>query len=129
MEDQVTQNARIEEAEYRSWAEFTEAEKAAALAGLGKHIVKQQPWWGQETAAKALLRDLGRRWEPGWRLADSPINWGELPRGELADRLLQVAEWSTSDEGVQAPFLRDACLDMVEDLRRGRGMPREGRER
>jgi DNA-binding transcriptional LysR family regulator len=34
-----------------------------------------------------------------------------------------------SDDGVKAPFLRDACLDMAEDLRRGRGMAREGRER
>jgi hypothetical protein len=130
MEDQVTQNRRIEQAEYRAWSEFSEKEKAAALAALGKHIVKTHPWWGQVEAAKVLvLRDLRRQRESGVRLPDSPISWGELTRGELADRLLQVAEWSTSDDGMRAPWLRDACLDMAEDLGRGRGMAREGRGR
>lgn len=124
MNDQVTQNAQVERAEYRAWAEFTEAEKAAALMALGRHVLQQRPWWGQEVAAEALVRDLGRRWEPGWRVSASPIDWSELSRGELADRLLQVADWSIRDDGMKAPFLRDACLDMAEDLQRGRGMTR-----
>jgi hypothetical protein len=129
MEDQVSQNARIERDECRSWAEFTEAEKAAALMALGRHVLQERPWWGQEGAAAVLVSDLSRRAEPAWKQADSPIEWGHLSRRELADRLLEVADWSASEEGMKSPVLRDACLDMVDDLRRGRGMTREGRER
>ena len=123
MEDQVTQNVEAER--WRAWEEFSEVEKAAALSSLGRHLLHRHPSWTQEAAASAMLYGLQVQLRYKERF-DSPIPWEELSREQLAGRLVEVADWCGAPEG-QPHHLRDACLDVAEDLRRTRS--RAGRER
>lgn len=126
MQDQVTQNARYEDSHvWRAWEQFTEAEKAAALSALGTHLLERHPRWTREAAALAVMfgNQVQLRHQ---RQIESPIAWAELTPEQMAGRLVEVADWCGVPEG-QKHYLRDACLDVAEDLRRTRS--REGRER
>lgn len=122
----MTQNARAEQAQvYRHWEEFTAEEKAAALRGLAK-FMRGKPHWSQEAGAVAVLTSMHLDMEGR---TPSPVVWSELTRPELKTRLLEIAAWDDGAHSGDAPYLRDACLDLADDLNRQRSKEREGRER
>lgn len=124
MEDQAAQNAQVER--WRAWAEFSELEKAAALSSLGGALLHKHPGWTQEAGALAILHGMTFQLERNEHQA-SPIRWEELPREQLAGRLVEVADWCQKEQGERMQRLHDVCLDVAEELRRNR--TREGRER
>jgi len=127
IEDQVTQNARVEEAE-RVWAELSEREKGAALLGLSQHL-RHRPdtvGFGAWVYAYAV----------GWKLASGreytpPLSWEGVPDRELDYRLREIGAWAKTECELapDMPRLGDSCFDLADHLERRRQRSREGRER
>jgi hypothetical protein len=124
MDDQVSQNARVEAAEQaRRWGELTRQEQAAALTGLAEYLTTRQDLANALAARNQAFVIAGRLFpgQPG----ESPIRWPALTDQERGQLLQEVAIETRTLDGK----LADYSLDLAEQLERQRTRTRGDRDR
>lgn len=117
MDDQVSQNARVEAADQlaqRHWAEYTAQQQAQALHGLADQLSARQDLANaMATRSEALM--LASRLGAG-STGPSPIPWSSMSDAQVADRLRDIA-LQTRDTSSD---FSDHCMDLADQLERNR---------
>lgn len=124
MDDQVSQNARVEAAEEaRRWGELSRQEQAAALVGLADYLATRQDFANTRAARSHALAAAGKL--TAGQLGESPIPWPSLTDRERASHLREVAFGTRAVDQQWS----DHALDLAEQMERTRQQTRDDRGR